>query len=63
MDPTSDTSRDEETHLLRRAADGDPAAWEELVSRYDPRLRRMIRLRLNRRLQGRADEADILQEA
>lgn len=63
MDPANDTSRDEETLLLRRAADGDPAAWEELVTRYDSRLRRMIRLRLNRRLQGRADEGDILQEA
>jgi RNA polymerase sigma-70 factor (ECF subfamily) len=48
--------------LLARAGDGDEAAVTELFSRYRKRLKQMIRIRLNRRLQARADESDILQE-
>jgi RNA polymerase sigma-70 factor (ECF subfamily) len=50
-------------HLLRRAAGGDSAALAELFSRYRRRLRQMVRLRLDRRLQGRVDPSDVLQEA
>jgi RNA polymerase sigma-70 factor (ECF subfamily) len=50
-------------HLLARAAAGDAAALAELFSRYRRRLKQMVRLRLNRRLQGRVDDSDILQEA
>jgi len=49
--------------LLTRAADGDAAALEELFSRYRKRLKRMVRLRLSRHLQGRLDDSDVLQEA
>jgi RNA polymerase sigma-70 factor (ECF subfamily) len=49
--------------LLARAAAGDEAAVTELFTRYRKRLKQMVRLRLNRRLQGRIDESDILQEA
>ena len=49
--------------LLRRAAAGDPQAVNELFSLYRDRLRIMVRLRLNRRLQGRVDASDVLQEA
>jgi RNA polymerase sigma-70 factor (ECF subfamily) len=49
--------------LLQRAVEGDEAASRELFSRYLPRLRRMVCLRLSRRLQGRVDESDVLQEA
>lgn len=63
MDPANDRIRDEELRILRRASLGDQEAWKELVAHYDPRLRRMIRLRLTRRLQGRVDEGDVLQEA
>jgi RNA polymerase sigma-70 factor (ECF subfamily) len=49
--------------LLRRAADGEGAALAELFSRYRRRLRQMVRLRLDRRLQGRVDPSDVLQEA
>jgi RNA polymerase sigma-70 factor (ECF subfamily) len=49
--------------LLRRAAAGDGAALAELFSRYRRRLRQMVRLRLDRRLQGRVDPSDVLQEA
>ncbi len=49
--------------LLERAAKGDPQAAAELFERYRDRLRRMVRLRLDRRLQGRVDASDVLQEA
>jgi len=49
--------------LLTRAAGGDDAAAAELFERYRPRLRRMVQLRLDRRVQGRVDPSDILQEA
>jgi RNA polymerase sigma-70 factor (ECF subfamily) len=49
--------------LLARAAAGDQTAVTELFSLYRKRLKQMIRLRLNRRLQGRVDESDILQDA
>jgi RNA polymerase sigma-70 factor (ECF subfamily) len=49
--------------LLRRAGVGDPHALAALFDRYRGRLRRMVRLRLDRRLQGRVDPSDVLQEA
>jgi RNA polymerase sigma-70 factor, ECF subfamily len=49
--------------LLRRAAQGDQAAWGDLLVRSRDRLRRMVALRLDRRLQGRVDPSDIIQEA
>jgi RNA polymerase sigma-70 factor (ECF subfamily) len=48
---------------LRRLAAGDPLALTELFTRYRDRLRRMVKLRLDRRLQGRIDASDVLQEA
>ena len=49
--------------LLRRAAGGDERALAELFDRYRERLRQMVRLRLDRRLQGRVDPSDVLQDA
>ena len=49
--------------LLDRAAAGDLATLDEIFSRYRKRLLRMVRLRLSRQLQGRLDDADIVQEA
>jgi RNA polymerase sigma-70 factor (ECF subfamily) len=49
--------------LLRRAAAGDPEAWRALFDRDRPRLRRMVALRLDRRLQGRIDPSDVIQDA
>jgi RNA polymerase sigma-70 factor (ECF subfamily) len=49
--------------LLERAAGADPAAVGELFGLHRGRLRRMIQLRLDRRLQGRLDASDVLQEA
>ncbi|MCH8045678.1 MAG: hypothetical protein IID44_18360 [Planctomycetes bacterium] len=59
---TSDDSG-ETSALLTRAAGGDQAALDELFGRYRERLKRMVRLRLNRRLAGRVDDSDVLQEA
>ena len=49
--------------LIDRAAAGDEAALAELFGRYRKRLRAMVRLRMDRRLQGRVDPSDVLQEA
>ena len=51
------------SETLRRAAEGDSAAIAEAFSGHRPRLRRMVQLRLDRRLQGRVDPSDVLQEA
>ena len=40
-----------------------PKALGEVWERYRERLRRLVRLRLDRRLQGRVDPSDVLQEA
>src|SRR5438045_2605581 len=51
------------THrLLRRVADGDRESWGALLTRHEPRLRRMVAFRLDPRLQGRIDPGDVLQE-
>lgn len=49
--------------MLERVAAGDWEALADLFQQYRPRLRRMIQLRLDRRLQGRVDPSDVLQEA
>ena len=49
--------------LIRRVEGGDEVALCELFTRYRDRLRRMVKLRMDRRLQGRLDASDVLQEA
>src|SRR5262249_34089499 len=49
--------------LLDAARNGDDAALAVLVERHRGRLERMVRLRLDRRLQGRVDPADVVQDA
>jgi RNA polymerase sigma-70 factor (ECF subfamily) len=49
--------------LLRRAGAGEEQARAELFVHYRGRLRQMVRLRLDRRLAGRLDPSDVLQEA
>jgi RNA polymerase sigma-70 factor (ECF subfamily) len=51
------------TRLIELAVRGDQRAWGELLGRHRGRLRRMVALRLDRRLQGRVDPSDIIQEA
>jgi RNA polymerase sigma-70 factor (ECF subfamily) len=48
---------------LRRAADGDKRALRALFEAHRDRLKRMVHLRLSRRLAGRVDDSDVLQEA
>jgi RNA polymerase sigma-70 factor, ECF subfamily len=57
---TSDILTD--TELLELAGRGDPHAAGTLFVRHRDRLGRMVRLRLDHRLQGRLDVADVLQE-
>src|SRR6187200_1545431 len=57
-EPASDLS-----DLLRRAGDGDTSALGALLDCHRPRLRRIITLRLDTRLQGRIDASDVLQDA
>jgi RNA polymerase sigma-70 factor, ECF subfamily len=57
-DPESETSS-----LIDRARAGDSSAWGVLMERYRDRLRRMVALRMDRRLQGRLDASDVIQEA
>jgi RNA polymerase sigma-70 factor (ECF subfamily) len=49
--------------LLRRAAAGDETTLAALWQRHRARLRQMVRLRLDRCLQGRVDPSDVLQDA
>jgi RNA polymerase sigma-70 factor (ECF subfamily) len=49
--------------LLQQVAAGDQAVWGELLEQHRPRLRRMVELRLDPRLQGRLDASDVIQEA
>lgn len=56
-EPESETSS-----LIDRARAGDISAWGVLMERYRERLRRMVALRLDRRLQGRVDASDVIQE-
>jgi RNA polymerase sigma-70 factor, ECF subfamily len=48
--------------LVERVATGDREAMVELLARYRARLRRMVALRLDPRLQGRVDASDVIQE-
>ncbi len=54
---------DEDDDLSRRIRQGDHPALTEFYLRDRDRLRRMVRLRLDRRLQGKVDPSDVLQEA
>src|SRR6516225_6313960 len=53
----------ETTRLIERAVRGDQRALGELLSRHRGRLHRMVALHLDRRLQGRVDPSDVIQEA
>ena len=58
---SADTRTDDE--LLDAARTGDEAALAALVEHHRDRLERMVRLRMDRRLQGRVDPADVVQDA
>jgi RNA polymerase sigma-70 factor (ECF subfamily) len=61
---TSMASEQGETEaMLGRLAEGDGEVLPQLFDKYRNRLRRMVKLRMDRRLQGRLDPSDVLQEA
>src|SRR5918911_803275 len=49
--------------LLLRARAGEPQAVNEIFARYRERLRRMVEVRLDHRLQARVDASDVVQDA
>jgi RNA polymerase sigma-70 factor (ECF subfamily) len=49
--------------LLDRAAEGDQSVLADLFNRYRDRLKGMVAMRMDRRIAGRADPSDIVQEA
>jgi RNA polymerase sigma-70 factor (ECF subfamily) len=53
----------ETDRLLAQGSQGDRQSWGRLLARHRDRLRRMVALRLDRRLQGRIDPSDVIQEA
>ncbi len=56
-------SDDDSNELLDRAASGDEDALAELFSKYQPQLKQAIQIRMDRNLQRRERESDILQES
>lgn len=53
----------DEVSRLQRIADGDQQALAAEYQSHLPRLRRMVQLRLDRRIQGKVDPSDVLQES
>lgn len=54
---------DHTDRLLEIALQGDEPALGELLQSFSERLQRMLHFRMDRRLRGRLDPADVLQEA
>ena len=63
IETESESESESVESLLASAKGGDERAVARLFDRYRRRLRQMIRLRIDRRLQGRVDPSDVLQEA
>ncbi len=51
------------TQLMRDVEAGDPNAVTALLGRHRQRLRRMVDVHMDRRLRGRLDASDVVQEA
>jgi RNA polymerase sigma-70 factor (ECF subfamily) len=62
METTSNPDSSATRRRLERAAAGDQRAWWELVGKYHDRLRRMVNVRLDPRLNVRIGPSDVLQE-
>src|SRR5262245_15702792 len=54
---------DADEDLLDRCRAGNSKAWNELLGRHRQRLRQMVAVRMDRRLQRRLDPSDVIQEA
>jgi RNA polymerase sigma-70 factor (ECF subfamily) len=59
----SSVQRPDTEELLRLASRGDQPAIGELLARHRNRLRRMVTVRMDHRLQARIDPSDVVQEA
>jgi RNA polymerase sigma-70 factor, ECF subfamily len=55
-------SESEDLRLVERARGGDDAAVGDALTRHRARLRRMVEARLDRRVRGRVDPSDVLQD-
>ena len=53
----------ETVQLIERARAGDQDALNEIFTRHRDRLRRMVEVRLDWRLQARVDASDVIQDA
>ena len=62
LEPAIMNGSDDDLRLVRRAAGGDAAAAGDALVRHRARLRRMVDARLDRRVRGRVDPSDVLQD-
>lgn len=60
---TQPPDQEQTLNQLRRGIAGDRDALAETWDVYRERLRKLVKLRMDRRLQGRIDPSDVLQEA
>jgi len=63
MGPVMDNNTTDTVRLIERARAGDRDALNELFTRHRGRLRRMVEMRLDWRLQARIDPSDVIQDA
>jgi RNA polymerase sigma-70 factor (ECF subfamily) len=63
MEASRTGNSSETDKLLESLATGDREVWGDLLARHRQRLRSMVALRLDPRLQGRIDPSDVIQEA
>lgn len=63
MEASRTGNSSETDQLLESLAAGDRQVWGDLLARHRRRLRSMVALRLDPRLQGRIDPSDVIQEA
>src|SRR5215831_2940454 len=63
MGTLMDSNSAESVDLIERARSGDRQALNTLLTRHRDRLRRMVEMRLDTRLQARLDASDVVQEA
>jgi RNA polymerase sigma-70 factor (ECF subfamily) len=53
---------DDTLTLLREAGTGDYRAFDQLLARHRPELRRFVELRIDPKMRGRLDPSDVVQE-
>jgi RNA polymerase sigma-70 factor (ECF subfamily) len=63
IEPARQDDDGESMRRLEAAARGDRSALGALLAQHRERLRRMVALRMDRRLQGRIDPSDVIQDA